>query len=324
MPLLAVSMLLVFAAAFVLFYVGAAGALRTRAQTAADAAALAGAREVRRQMLILMATRPHGFGPWDIVWPLVCAEAANYAARNDSMVTSCHNIWFDLLVSVRTNDALAEAEATRGDRHATSKARATVSASYGFSLRGPSVALATNGAPAVGENCIPRVELRALSRRARVPARPDSALGVNCGTGNGDGADVADLVDEMKIAILRAEKLLGGPVVLTSAYRTPAYQATLCATQGGVGDRCAAPGASLHNAGQAIDVANYAALAQVAGRAGMCQPFPAPGDDNVHFSLVGGRECGGNRGALSTAQRFGGSLSSFAGLSIRLVPYGGL
>src|SRR5262245_45619679 len=107
-PLLAVSMLLVFAAAFVLFYVGAAGALRTRAQTGADAAALAGAREVRRQMLILMATRPHGFGPWDIVWPLVCAEAASYAARNDSMVTSCHNSWFDLLVSVRSNDALEE------------------------------------------------------------------------------------------------------------------------------------------------------------------------------------------------------------------------
>ena len=124
----------------------------------------------------------------------------------------------------------------------------------------------------------------------------------------------------MKVSIAKAEDLIGAPILLNSAYRSAAYQTVLC---GQVSGRCAPPGQSMHNFGLAIDVANYPQLARVAGEAGLCQPFPTPGDDPVHFSPAGGPECGGQSGTLGSGQAFGGSPMSFVSYDVRLIPYEG-
>jgi hypothetical protein len=203
-------------------------------------------------------------------------------------------------------------------------ARARVDAIYGFSIAGPGGAGGAGGAGGGGgANVLSESELRALSAKAGVPVRPDSALRTYGGTGSGDGPDVADLQEAMQIAILKAEDLLGAPLVVNSGFRTAAYQGYLCATQGGLGQRCGPPGLSLHNAGLAIDVANYAALASVAAQAGLCQPFPGPDDDYVHFSIAGGPECGGRGGPLGPRQQYGGNPGAFASFRVRLVRYDG-
>jgi hypothetical protein len=62
-----------------------ASVLRTGAHTAAEAAALAGAEELRAQLL----ANP-GFGPPVVLEPQLIAQASTYAGRNDAVLTGYH------------------------------------------------------------------------------------------------------------------------------------------------------------------------------------------------------------------------------------------
>ena len=291
-----------------LLQVGAGADLRARAQTAADAAALAGARELRSQLVLQVAATGTFGGAVDEA--AIATAADDYAQRNGGRVTSYRRIGFDVLVAVESLDALgpeARPIESEGSR-ATARARARLTPSYSL---GVAPQLTGGGAG------VPESELRELAEKAGLDyadIHPSSALrvyGSNCASGV---ADVVHLQEEMKIAILRAEALLGGPLSLSSGYRTYACQAHLFATVTGP---VAPPGQSMHNYGLAIDVNNFGALASVAGQVGLCQPLPA--NDAVHFSVASGPECGGRSGVLGPGAAFGGNVGSFVTFEIRLV-----
>jgi Transglycosylase-like domain/Putative Flp pilus-assembly TadE/G-like len=104
--------------------VGLAADFKSRAQTAADAAALAGAVNVKLQ---IETSSSEFVSPETINWPLACAQAAIYAARNRAHVTSCTHNQFDILVTVRGSDDLqdiGDTDQLDGDT-AEARARAT-------------------------------------------------------------------------------------------------------------------------------------------------------------------------------------------------------
>jgi hypothetical protein len=109
-----------------LLQVGVAADYKSRAQTAADAAALAGAIEVKHEIIEAWA-EDHQLQPEEINMALVCIQAEEYAMRNRATVTSCQHEQYDILVEVRGNDELSSV----GDTHslegktAEAKARAT-------------------------------------------------------------------------------------------------------------------------------------------------------------------------------------------------------
>ena len=78
-PPLLVILLLCLVFGFMMLQVGLAADYKSRSQTAADAAALAGAIEVKREILAAYAM-DHQLQPEEIQMGLVCAQAAMYAA----------------------------------------------------------------------------------------------------------------------------------------------------------------------------------------------------------------------------------------------------
>jgi hypothetical protein len=96
---------------------------------------------------------------------------------------------------------------------------------------------------------------------------------------------VLGLVPELRAALERAEALLGSEVPLTSGWRSYADQERLWRRRGSNPYPVAPPGTSSHERGRAVDVprAFVGRLRAVAGRVGLCQPFPAT--DPVHFEL---------------------------------------
>jgi hypothetical protein len=96
---------------------------------------------------------------------------------------------------------------------------------------------------------------------------------------------VAGLVPELRAALDRAEALLGSEVPLTSGWRSYAEQERLWRRRGSNPYPVAPPGSSSHERGRAVDVPRVfvARLRSVAGKVGLCQPFPAT--DPVHFEL---------------------------------------
>jgi Putative Flp pilus-assembly TadE/G-like len=84
--------IVILAVSLVLFQVGRAADLRTKGQTGADAAALAGARDVRTQFIILLIRSLVTGTPVDLdelLEPPACAEALAYAEQNNSTITKC-------------------------------------------------------------------------------------------------------------------------------------------------------------------------------------------------------------------------------------------
>ena len=125
-PPLLVVLLLCMLFGFMMLQVGLAADYKSRSQTAADAAALAGAVEVKREIIAAYAT-DHQLQPAEINMALVCAQAALYAARNRATITSCEHDEYDIKVQVIGNDQLqkiGDTEKLDGD-HAKAKARAT-------------------------------------------------------------------------------------------------------------------------------------------------------------------------------------------------------
>jgi Transglycosylase-like domain/Putative Flp pilus-assembly TadE/G-like len=125
-PPLLVILLLCLLFGFMMLQVGLAADYKSRSQTAADAAALAGAIEVKREILAAYAM-DHQLQPEEIQMGLVCAQAAIYAARNRAAITDCQHDQYDIKVKVRGNDELqgvGDTQELSGD-HAEAKARAT-------------------------------------------------------------------------------------------------------------------------------------------------------------------------------------------------------
>jgi|GEM_PF-269173 len=116
-------------AGVLLFQYGRAADLTARAQTAADAAALAAANQLRDQAEALLAA---GTGPLAAQAELVSARgsAEQYAQRNDASVDGYDQQGFVVTVGIRTNGELdtrpvADTGVHRGIAHATAAVRIT-------------------------------------------------------------------------------------------------------------------------------------------------------------------------------------------------------
>lgn len=315
LPPLLLLVIVIVAGAIAILQVGRASALRAEAVTAADAAALAAVDDVRKQIEEQITTTGT-YNPHLIQVPRLEVAARSWASRNGGTVSRLVYNPMDLTVRVwvRSTDAIARSGdpdgmggelndelREEGATRAEGKARAKLELTFNFpGLPGGGVG---------GGLGLPRTELDDLAAKAGVPVRDDSALrryGGDCASGS---KDIHRLTDAMKIAILKAEDEMGAPLVINSAYRDPQR----CQPSSGVGGFLAPPGMSLHNYGQAIDVQNWQALLAATNRnpgIGLCWPFPG---DHVHFSLSGGRECGGRTGGPGGGRGWGGGGGAFPG-----------
>lgn len=316
MPVLLVLVVALFAGGVMLFQVGRAADLRAGAQTSADAAALGAVENIKQQLTGHYLTHADTDGPLPINDDLARAAAVDYAERNDARLVSYERSGLDVLVDVETLDTLGE-QASRvdsEDARGTARARARLDVTY--TLGAPPGLTQAYGH---GNNAIPPQELKERAEAAGLTGVPAGSALTRYG-GNGGcagGIDVAHLSREMKIAILKAESMIG-PLALSSGYRSVDCQAYLYGTVTGP---VAPPGRSMHNYGMAIDVGNWQALTTVAGDVGLCQPLPA--NDAVHFSLALGPECGGRSGVLGPAGAYGGGLGSFVEFETILVDLDG-
>jgi len=107
MPVLLLLFTALLAAGAILFQVGRATGLSATAQTGADAAALAAAKNLRTQLVNMAMQR--GYSDLFLVDDAqVCSAAEDYAARNDSVVTSCVREGLEVQVAVVTRENLGE------------------------------------------------------------------------------------------------------------------------------------------------------------------------------------------------------------------------
>ena len=120
--------------------VGLAADYKSRSQTAADAAALAGAIEVKREIIAAYAM-DHQLQPEEINMALVCAQAAIYAARNRAHDHDCQHAQYDIKVKVIGNDQLRASATPRSSTATTPRPRRAP-------RRGASAAAAASSAPA--------------------------------------------------------------------------------------------------------------------------------------------------------------------------------
>ena len=126
LPGLLVVMLALLAVGVLMFQVGKAAVLRSNAQTAADAAALAGAREIRRQLMVQWATTgTTNIGA--ISRPLVIAQMSLYAKKNDATLLPPRPgdiQGVDVRARVTTDDELGSGAKEIGEEDAKGEAKA--------------------------------------------------------------------------------------------------------------------------------------------------------------------------------------------------------
>jgi hypothetical protein len=135
LPGLVMLLLAILTLAVIGFQIGKAANLRSQAQTAADAAALAGAREIKRQLQVQWAM----FGTSDIGaidQSLVRARMQEYAGRNGGRVTRSKVVGADVRVWVDTEEELGEDARRVDSEHDRGAARARATLSLGASLVG--------------------------------------------------------------------------------------------------------------------------------------------------------------------------------------------
>jgi hypothetical protein len=125
LPGLLVVLLAVLAVGMLMFQVGKAAVLRSGAQTAADAAALAGAREIKRQLVAQWSTT----GTTDITLvdeALVRAQMRAYAKKNDATLIEGSVViaGVDVKASVTTDGEVGEGAKEVGKEDAEGEARA--------------------------------------------------------------------------------------------------------------------------------------------------------------------------------------------------------
>ena len=122
LPGLIMLMLAILALGMLTFRIGKAAVLRSNAQTAADAAALAGARSIRDQLIAQMATT----GTADLTRisrPLVFAAAADYARRNRGRLVDFRMDGAEVRTWVDTNEKV---DAPKDNHEGKAKARGRV------------------------------------------------------------------------------------------------------------------------------------------------------------------------------------------------------
>jgi hypothetical protein len=123
LPGLIMLMLAILALGMLTFRIGKAAVLRSDAQTAADAAALAGARSIRDQLIAQLATT----GTSDLArvsQPVAEAAAADYAKRNHARLTDFKLDGADVRAYVDTKND--EVDPPKVERRGVAKARARV------------------------------------------------------------------------------------------------------------------------------------------------------------------------------------------------------
>src|SRR5215210_7628232 len=123
LPGLIMLMLAILALGMLTFRIGKAAVLRSDAQTAADAAALAGARSIRDQLVAQVATT----GTSDLARisrPAVRAAAADYARRNGARLTDLEIEGADVRAYVDTGEE--RVDPPKSERRGKAKARARV------------------------------------------------------------------------------------------------------------------------------------------------------------------------------------------------------
>ena len=125
LPGLLVVLLAVLAVGMLMFQVGKAAVLRSDAQTAADAAALAGANEIKRQLMTQWATA----GTTDINLidqAIVRARMAEYAKKNGATLIPSSVViqGVDVKAAVTTDDKVGEGAKEVGKEDAKGEARA--------------------------------------------------------------------------------------------------------------------------------------------------------------------------------------------------------
>lgn len=98
---------------------------------------------------------------------------------------------------------------------------------------------------------------------------------------------VGGLATVTRVALARAERLLGQPVPITSGYRSPELQAALYAERAKNRFLVLPPGTSLHERGLAVDVPEHFVprLLSVSAQVGLCHPYPE--SDPIHFEVCG-------------------------------------
>lgn len=283
-------------AGFWFFQIGRASLLQARVTTAADAGALAGAEELKRQYIEYLETYALSGAPFIPNVPFIAAKAADYTARNDGVMTPSGFRVDPIRMRVTVSAVNAQSMdgdfgiSDRGDRGAfTSMAEVTISWTFG-----PSTFSGGGGG----------------------------------GGGGGSGADkIAGLDPDFQVAVNQLNAAMNGTLQINSGYRSPADQARVC-REAPPGRPCAPPGRSMHQQGLAIDVQNYGEASRVLAQhpeINMC--WPNIPNDAFHFSYGDGRECGGTRGSGSggnglqpAGQLFGGGgVGSVAGFNVHLV-----
>jgi hypothetical protein len=122
-PALLVVMLAILTFGMLFFQVGRAAIFSTEAQTAADAAALAAAKDVRQQLMEQVALT--GSSSLALINPIrVRAAAESYAQRNGARVTRLDRRGVDVKVWVSTNAKLGERAEPLGQEERRGEARA--------------------------------------------------------------------------------------------------------------------------------------------------------------------------------------------------------
>jgi hypothetical protein len=141
LPGLLVVMLALLAVGVLMFQVGKAAVLRSSAQTAADAAALAGAREIKRQLMAQWATA----GTTDISLidqALVRAQMRAYAKKNGATLIESSVVvqGVDVKAAVTTDETLGDGaediggEDAKGEAHARARIELTAALGVGGSI----------------------------------------------------------------------------------------------------------------------------------------------------------------------------------------------
>jgi hypothetical protein len=314
LPVLLVLLVGILATGIILFQGGRASLLRAEGVTAADAASVGGAYNLRDQLLRIIMQR--GYPDPNLVNESeLCSRAAQEAAKNGGDLLACDQFGFEVWVQVATDEALdgeGAAEGVGDGERGIAESKAQLNLTYAIPFGGaPAWGVTANGlGMSVGE-------LKDLAEQAGIRFRGSSSLesSLPCAM----GADTVNLTEEMKIAILKAEAILGHPLQINDGFRTYECQVAAASNPGNPGGRAAPPGRSMHNAGMAIDVQNYSELGAVAARVGLCQPFPSSDDDPFHVSLSSGVECGGLAGPLGAGGAFGGDPTSFVSFEVTIV-----
>jgi hypothetical protein len=163
LPGLIMLMLAILAIGVLAFRIGRAAVLRSGAQTAADAAALAGARSIRDQLVQQVVTT--GTSDLARVNPvLVRAAATDYAERNGARLTKFTMVGADVRASVSTEERV---DPPKHEREGRARARAQVQLALFSSLPGAPASGPVTGVG--GDTSISAKEWKAIGKELHDP-----------------------------------------------------------------------------------------------------------------------------------------------------------